>query len=516
MARGQADMLIHHLRAALAPRDAAEISDGQLLGRFVRQHDEASFAALVRRHGPMVWGVCRRVLYRLHDAEDAFQATFLVLLRRAASVTPREMVGNWLYGVAHQTALKARATAARRQARERQVEEMPERAVRDFDRWRELETLLDQELSLLPEKYRVAIVLCDLEGHTRKVVARQLGLPEGTVSGRLTRGRSLLAKRLARRGLVLSGGALASLITQTAATASPPIAVVSSTLKAASMTIAGKAAAGLISAEAIALTEGVLKAMLANKLKTLTAVLVVVTTMSVGAGKVTREARAQAPAAEAAKQTDAPREKLQKSAAELEAQLQAARAKAKLAEAALEAARAQLAMAEADFASAQANVRQAEATSSTTRKVAGGSDAKADANAMAKSLASLFKYKIRVEIGLTEQHEGGRIEIQEVWGTRPRIEVGGQYLVRGRCIVPPGERGKLYFYETAEGNWGLTPTATLDLQTTDVDKDNGEFVLMHSMLGPGYFHLILTEAERYSRTFANVYFGTGDNVWRKK
>jgi hypothetical protein len=326
----------------------------------------------------------------------------------------------------------------------------------------------------------------------------------------------MLAKRLARRGLVMSAGALAALITQTAATASAPIAVVSSTLKAASMTIAGKAAVGLISAEAIALTEGVLKAMLANKLKTLIAALVVLTTMGMGVGKVTQEARAQAPAAEAAKQADASRDKSQKPAAELEAQLQSARAKAKQAEVALIAARARLAAAEAEFSEAQANVRRAEATSSATRKLTGGSDTRGDAGAVARSLASLFKYKIPVEIGFTEQHEGGQIEIQEVWGTRPRIEVGGQYLVRGRCVVPPGERAKLYFFETAEGSWGLTGTATLDSQMTTVDKDSGEFVLMHSMAAPGYFHLILTDVDKYSRTFANVYFGTGDNVWRNK
>src|SRR5260370_18701106 len=131
----------------------------------------------------MVWGVCRRVLRSHQDAEDAFQATFLVLVRKAGSVRKREMVGNWLYGVAHQTALKARATATKQFARERQVVDMPEPAVKEIDLSCEFQGVLDQELSRLPEMYRVGIVLCDLEGKTRKEAARQLGLPEGTLAG---------------------------------------------------------------------------------------------------------------------------------------------------------------------------------------------------------------------------------------------------------------------------------------------------------------------------------------------
>ena len=130
-------------------------------------------------------------------------------------------------------------------------------------------------------------------------------------------------------------------------------------------------------------------------------------------------------------------------------------------------------------------------------------------------LANRFQYQVPFEIGRTQTRDGGRIEIKEVWGTRRSIEVGGQYLVRGRYVLPPGEHGKLYFYETATGNWSQ-PTATLDLQSTVVDKQEGEFALVHGMAGPGYFHLILTDPERYSEWFANVYFGTGDNVWREK
>src|SRR5262245_43828045 len=157
----------------------------------------------------MVWGVCRRVLRNYHDAEDAFQATFLVLIKKAASVVPREMVANWLYGVARQTALKARATTARSGARERQVIQIPEAAATDQELGDDLQRLLDQEFGGLPDIHRVAIVLCDLEGKTRKEAARQLGVPEGTLAARLARGRVMLAGRLARHGLAVSGGTLA-------------------------------------------------------------------------------------------------------------------------------------------------------------------------------------------------------------------------------------------------------------------------------------------------------------------
>src|SRR5437667_7957237 len=158
----------------------------------------------------MVWGVCHRVLQSQHDAEDAFQATFLVLLRKATTILPREMVGNWLYGVAHQTALKARATRAKLRAREKQVMEMPQPAAPEQQLWNDLQPILDEEMSRLPDKYRAVLVLCELQGKTGREAARQLGVPEGTVASRRARARTLLARRLARRGLAVSGDTLAA------------------------------------------------------------------------------------------------------------------------------------------------------------------------------------------------------------------------------------------------------------------------------------------------------------------
>src|SRR5262249_62375707 len=145
-----------------------------------------------------------------HDAEDAFQATFLVLVKKAATLPDKEMVGNWLYGVAHQTAVRMRAIAAKRGVREKQVTVMPEPATAEQYIWNDLAPVVDEELSRLPDKYRVLIVLCDLEGVTRKEVARRLDIPEGTAASRLAAARGMLAKRLTRRGIagagVLAGG----------------------------------------------------------------------------------------------------------------------------------------------------------------------------------------------------------------------------------------------------------------------------------------------------------------------
>jgi RNA polymerase sigma factor (sigma-70 family) len=221
MANRKTGEVLHHLRGSALLWDVAGQTDGQLLEGYVRRRDEAAFAALVRHLGPMVWGVCRRTLGD-HDAEDAFQATFLVLVRKAASIVPRERVGNWLYGVARQTALKARALARRRAVRERQGAEMREAEAAPHDCWQDLQPLLDQELSRLPERYRAPVVLCDLEGRTYKEVARQLGCPEGTVASRLARARALLAGRLARRGVSLSVGALAAVLARQAGACVPP------------------------------------------------------------------------------------------------------------------------------------------------------------------------------------------------------------------------------------------------------------------------------------------------------
>ena len=202
MAAGQMDKLVEYIRRVASKHDAAGRLDGDLVKRYVTGKDEAAFQTLVRRHGPMVLGVCRRVLRNHHDAEDAFQATFLVLVRKAATLRSPAMIGNWLYGVAHRTAWHARKCIAKRRVKEAEViapTEMPDHA------WADLRPVLDEELARLADKYRVLLVLCDLEGRTRKEAATLLGIPEGTVATRLTQARAMLAKRLTKRGLARIG-----------------------------------------------------------------------------------------------------------------------------------------------------------------------------------------------------------------------------------------------------------------------------------------------------------------------
>ena len=246
----------------------------------------------MRRHGPMVMGVCRRILGNSHDAEDAFQATFLVLVRKAASIRPAGMVGNWLYGVAQRTALEARRSAAKRRAKEAQV--APRTETPD-DSLAHLRRILDQELTRLPDKYRSVLVLCDLEGSTRKEAARQLSLPEGTIASRQARARNILAKRLTRHGVTISGGALAAALAQETASASTPLALVFATVKASTAFAAGPAtAAAAVSAQVFALTQGVLRTMLLSKLK-ITVVLLVVGLGGIGWGNYGALAGAQRP-----------------------------------------------------------------------------------------------------------------------------------------------------------------------------------------------------------------------------
>jgi RNA polymerase sigma factor (sigma-70 family) len=233
----------------------------------VARRDGAAFEALLRRHGPMVLGVCRRVLGDSHDAEDAFQATFLVLVRKAAGLRSRELVGNWLYGVAHRTAMKARAMNRKRRTRERQATTTPRSD--DHEDWVSEELLgqLDQALGRLPEAYRVPVVLCELEGRSRKEVARSLGLPEGTLSWRLARAKKMLARKLSRHGPALSAGAVAAVLSKGAASAAVPSPLLKATANAGLQLAAGQALVGSVPPKVISLTQGVLKAMLLTKLK---------------------------------------------------------------------------------------------------------------------------------------------------------------------------------------------------------------------------------------------------------
>jgi RNA polymerase sigma factor (sigma-70 family) len=281
--------LLRYLRRAAPYPVAGRPTDGQLLDRFLAHREEAAFEELVRRHGPMVLGVCRRVLANEHDVEDAFQATFLVLVHKAASVQPADLVGHWIYGVAHRTALRARALDARRRAKE---QAMPRPIEQPSGVWQDVLPLLDQELTGLPEKYRIPVVLCDLQGKSRKEVAGTLGCSEGTLSSRLARARALLGRRLSRRGVTLAGGELAALVAANGASAGVPAHLLLSTTKAALLVVAGQATTAMcVSLQAAALTKGVIRAMFFAKLKTMV-VLCAAAAVAIGAGGLVYQAHA--------------------------------------------------------------------------------------------------------------------------------------------------------------------------------------------------------------------------------
>src|SRR5262245_21313152 len=265
------DGLVRRLRGAALVQDDAGATDGQLLERFLTRRDEAAFEALLRRHAPMVLGLCRRLLRDGHDAEDAFQATFLIFVRKAGAIRQRESVAAWLHRAAFRAALEVQEI--RRRSREKQANAMPEPEDRAaWDVWDDLRPLLDQELDRLPNKYREAVVCCDPEGKTRGAAAGELGVPEGTLSGRLTTARRMLAERLTRREVTIAGGALAAVLSEGAASGCVPKGLVLSVARAAAGLSAGAGASG----KAAAIAKGALKTMLLRKLKLASALAVVV------------------------------------------------------------------------------------------------------------------------------------------------------------------------------------------------------------------------------------------------
>jgi RNA polymerase sigma factor (sigma-70 family) len=505
MATRQLGGFVEHLRAVLHERPL--LTDAELLERFASLREEAALATLVRRHAAMVWGVCGRLLQNHHDVEDAFQATFLVLVRKAALIRPRDKVANWLYGVAYQTAVRVRAASAKQRSREKQLARMPDAAIERRDPSDDLGSVLHQEINLLPAKYRVLIVLCDLEGKTRKDVAQQLGVPEGTVAGRLARARTMLARRLARQGIVICASGLSAALAQHATAASLPASLVMSTIRAATSFAATASASGIVGTKVAALTEGVLNLMWLNKIKTAAAAMIVSFAIAaLGTGGLVSGGRAD--------ETTGPQQadEVQQKITELRDRLQR---EEKEHEQRVRNLRTQIAALESE--ARRKNVRSIEPQ---------------------RFLAEHFKYKVPVEIGETKNSEGYRIEVLEVLGTQPRIQIGGLYMVRGRYVMPSPRRATVYFHESANGPNGVGPE--MDLQSTKVDKAEGEFTLMHAMRGsnagadartltgdpaldlllakygtsgPSFFHLQLVTD---GREFADTYFGTGDNVMRKK
>jgi len=273
------------------------MSDEQLLTSFIETHDESAFAAIVENHGPMVFGVCSRMLGNHHDAEEAFQATFLILSVKAKSISPRSMLGNWLYGVASKTSLKARQLRRHRPVLGLQESELtpPPHSTSSSSSTSKILSLLDEELTRLPGSYRIPIVLCDLEGFSHREAGNRLGISEDAVSMRLTRGRRILANRLLKRGCAFSAAAMAGFLAESAVATELPQTLAASTVNLATLAQAGlQTTHGLISPSLVTLTTGVLKSMSLSKLKS--GILVALTLSAAGTGSLFYRMQAAEPA----------------------------------------------------------------------------------------------------------------------------------------------------------------------------------------------------------------------------
>jgi cobalt-zinc-cadmium efflux system membrane fusion protein len=283
---------LRHLGRVLGPEGG--VSDAQLLQRFASQRDEAAFEVLVWRHAGRVLDVCARWVRQAEDTEDVFQATFLTLARKAASVARGDSLGNWLATVAQRVVLRLHARTGREVAAPPDGLDPPAPSFPDAAVTSDLRPVLDEEIGRLPEKYRVPVVLCYLEGKTTQEAARQLGCPQGTVCSRLSWARRRLRDRLTRRGLALSTLGLAVTLPRTASAA-----LVGATVKAAMVFSAGQGAAGVLSGRAVALAEGVLRTMLLAKVKMTAAIVLLVGTLGLGVGLSRPRAAVEKPPAEA-------------------------------------------------------------------------------------------------------------------------------------------------------------------------------------------------------------------------
>jgi RNA polymerase sigma factor (sigma-70 family) len=285
MATAQPDTLIRHLKELAAARHR---TDRQLLDDFASHGDHSAFAGLVERHGPMVLRVCRRVLRHEQDAEDAFQATFLVLARHPGSIRRREALASWLHGVAHRTALDAKRRAARRRKHEARLRERTPPAA-PVPTWDDVQAMLDEEVQRLPEAFRSAFVHCVQEGQTVPAAAAVLGVKEGTVSWRLARARRRLRQQLARRGIQLSAVLAALSLLHGAAKAAVPVPLATATIRFGLSVAAGEPAAAAIPTQVAALAAGVTRAMFLTNVRNAAAVLLAAGLLIAVAGGPARE-----------------------------------------------------------------------------------------------------------------------------------------------------------------------------------------------------------------------------------
>jgi RNA polymerase sigma factor (sigma-70 family) len=496
---------VRHIRRTAGLGMAGE-SDAELLRRY-SDGDALAFETLVRRYGPMVLAINRHLLHDSHAAEDVFQVAFLALARKASSIVRRGSVGRWLSRVTFRAALRARNAAPPRPESLGAIE-LPDDNVKEpaaVASERELQVIIAEELSALPERYRVVLALHHFGGRTCDQVATDLSCRRGTVAARLSRGRAMLRRRLLRRGLSASCVGL-PLGLAGASIASVPREMI----WRATVWAADAQHFQTVPTRIILLTDSVLRAMAMTKIKS--GVLLVVLGMAASGVVVLPNsvffpgASAQAPPA-----TEQPTDRGLTPTNSLEARLKQVedrlnRLEARSVSVAPATPPAGLGNNSLSKQESQAGIRSTKLDQSAAREVP---------SAVA-SVAARFKHKVPFEVGRTYLADGGHLEIVEVWGTRPAIEIGGQYVVRGKYNLPSKQEGRMYLHLTANSQANAT-SYELDLQNIAVAGGQGEFTLMHAMGATGWLHVTLIgKSGDKDVTYADQYFGTGDTVYRTK
>jgi RNA polymerase sigma factor (sigma-70 family) len=282
----QVQAVLQYIHKVAQPSSGDEATDRELLRLFLADRDETAFAMLVRRHGPLVLSVCGRILNNIQDTEDAFQATFLVLVSKARSIAKHESLASWLHGVARRVALRLKTKARMREKFDRQLPPRPAPDSLQEVIWRDLRVLLDEEVARLPLRYREPFVLCYMQGKTNDEAANLLRCPKGTIDSRLSRARERLRQRLVRRGLGVSAGLVAVMLSQNAVSGGVPMTLELLTIKSA-VSFANGAEIGLASKHVLSLTQEIVKAMPLTKLKVATVLTVFVGLTATGAGLMT-------------------------------------------------------------------------------------------------------------------------------------------------------------------------------------------------------------------------------------
>jgi RNA polymerase sigma factor (sigma-70 family) len=494
---------------------SAGLSEGALLERYVVDRDEAAFAALVARHGPMVLGVCRRVLRDERDVEDAFQATFLVLVRRAGAIRDGDLVGSWLHGVAHRVAVRARAHAARRFVYEQSTDEPIEpRTVgspsTDVER-RELAAIVDEEIRRLPSHLRAPVVLCYLDGMTHEEAAGRLHWPVGTVRSRMARARDVLRQRLSRRGVNATDPAMLTTLIR------PPVppewldATVRGSLTFATQTATATATAGIASARSVVIARRVLQTMIFTKLSYIGTAGLGLALAFGGVQTLAFQDRDEAKPASPAVATP-------KAAGEDSARIKPPPTEARVTE------EDQL-QAEIDLRSAEVLIKEKEIKElkdgildlkerlarMRANKASGRRGQPAPGTETTRT--SEFPYAVPFEQGATRFLEGDRITIIEIRGTAATFSPGNLYWIRGTYNLASHERGTVAAYITAtEAAHARGPS--LAYQSTVVNRGSGTFTLFLPMSHRGLPHVSFYPADG-GESFGGNYFGTGDSVLKR-